>query len=455
MSTTKTGIDAFTVAGQTLTLAQRAGASEAEAWVSAGQTASVRVRGGEVDERVAAETSALTLRVFVDTRTASVTTSDLAPETLDRLVTEAVALARLADPDPSAGLPDDPYERTPDGDALDLVDPALADPDPGLLLDLAFRADAAARGLDPRVRSGEGATATCWAGTQALVNSRGLAASYPATSCSLYVSTAADDEGGKKREGWWFVGDRHLAGMEDAETVGRTAAERTRRQLGARPTPTQEVPVVWAPEAARVFLLEILAEAVSGDARYRGLSFLIGREGERLASPLVTVTDDATVPGRLGSRPFDAEGVASRRTPLIERGVFAGFLYDTYSGRKAGQSSTGNARRGPRIGVGPSNLVMAAGETSPEAIIGGVERGLYLTDMLGFGENITTGDFSRGAAGLWIEGGELAYPVNEINISGRLQEMLFDIDAVGNDARFVESASAPTFRIGRMMVSGR
>ena len=453
--------NALTLAAHAVEVARQAGADDAEASVSAGQSASVRVRAGEVDERVDVETGTLTLRVFVDSRMAMATTSDLVPDALTRLADEAVALAKLADRDTCAGLPDGPFPSPSAGDGgLDLVDPALIDPDPGLLLDLARRADAAARGLDPRVRSGEGATATRWAGTMALANSRGLAASYPATTCSLWVSAAADDTDGKKREGWWYAADRHLTGMDDAETVGRTAAERTRRQLGARPVPTQEVPVVWAPEAAREFLA-ILARAAAGDARYRGFSFLIDREGEQLASPLVTITDDATLPGRLGSRPFDAEGVASQRTPLITSGTFQGFLYNAYSARKAGRQSTANAGRsrfsgfGSPLGVEPSNLVMAPGESTPEAIIGGVERGLYLTDMLGFGENLTTGDFSRGAAGLWIEQGELAYPVGEINIAGRLPEMLASIDAVGNDALFVEAASAPTFRMARLMVSGR
>jgi PmbA protein len=444
---------------QAVAAARRAGASDAEAWLSAGHSSAVNVRQGVVDERVDTETGSLTLRVFVDTRTASVTTSDLAPEVLGRLAEEAVALAKLADPDPCAGLPDGPFP-TDDGNSLHLVDPALVEPAPGLLLDLAVRGDAAARGVDPRIRSGEGATAACWWGAVALANSRELAASYLATTCSLWVSAAADDAGGKKREGWWYAADRRLDGMEDAESVGRTAAERARRQLGARPVSTQEAPVVWAPEAAREFI-GILARAASGEARYRGTSFLIGREGEFVASPLLTISDDATEPARFGSRPFDAEGVASQRTPLFSNGAFAGFLYDTYSARKAGRRSTSNASRSrfsgfaSQIGVEPSNLLMAPGESSPEAIIGGVERGLYLTETLGFGENLTTGDFSRGAAGLWIEGGELAYPVGEINIAGRLQEMLANIDAVGNDATFVEGVSAPTFRIAQMVVSGR
>jgi PmbA protein len=227
--------------------------------------------------------------------------------------------------------------------------------------------------------------------------------------------------------------------------------------LGAGPVATQEAPVVWAPEAAREFLA-MLIRAMAGDERYRGSSFLIEREGETIGSPLVTIFDDATAPGRAGSRPFDAEGVASRRTPLFHNGVFSGFIYDTYSARKAGRSSTANAGRSAftaQVGVAASNLVMAPGHDSPEAIIAGVQNGLYLTDMLGFGENLTTGDFSRGAAGVWIENGELAQPVAEINIAGRLQTMLASIDAVGNDGAFVDSTSAPTFRMAEIMVSGR
>ncbi|MBA2518523.1 MAG: TldD/PmbA family protein [Chloroflexia bacterium] len=461
MTAATDGTAALTAAIQAVELARRAGAGDAEAGLRAARSSSVRVRDGQVDERVDTETGILTLRVFVGSRTAAATTSDIAPDALARLAADAVALARLTAPDPDAGLPDGPFPAANGDDTtLDLVDPALLDPAPDLLLALARQADAAARGLDRRVRSGEGATAARQAGMMALANSRGFAASYPATACYLVVSAAADDAEGKKREGWWYAADRRLAGMEDAETVGRTAAERARRQLGARPVPTREAPVVWAPEAAREFL-GILAQAAAGDFRYRGASFLIDREGEQLASPLVTITDDATLPGRGGSRPFDVEGVASRRTSLFEAGTFVSFLYDAYSGRKAGRPSTANAGRssipgvGSRIGVAPSNLVMAPGVSSPEAIIAGVEDGLYLTDMLGSGENLATGDFSRGAAGLWIEHGELAYPVGEINISGRLQEMLLNIDAVGNDARFVDTASAPTFRIARMMVSGR
>lgn len=314
-------------AERALDAARRAGATDAEAWLTTGRATSVKVRAGEIDERVDGETASLALRVFVGSRMAASSTTDLAPHALQRLATETVALAQLVDPDPCAALPDTNTSdlRPPTSDLYDLVDPALVDPAPGLLLDLARRADAAARAADPRLRSGEGATAASWAGRVALANSRGVAAAYPATTCSLYVTAAADDVDGKKREGWWYAADRHLAAMEDADAVGRRAAARTLQQLGARPVPTQEAPVVWSPQAAREFLT-ILARAASGDERYRGASFLIDREGEAIASPLLTIVDDATLPGRLGSRPFDGEGVASRRTPLFADGRFAGFL---------------------------------------------------------------------------------------------------------------------------------
>lgn len=219
--------------------------------------------------------------------------------------------------------------------------------------------------------------------------------------------------------------------------------------------------MVWSPKTAREFL-KVLAAAAYGEAFCRGISFLIGREGEQLAAPLVTIVDDATIPGELGSRPFDDEGLISRPTTLFDAGTFHNFLFDTYSARRAGRASTANAQRATRfqlamimtIGVGYSNLRMGAGESTPEEITAGVERGLYLTDLLGFGENQTTGDFSRGAAGIWIEDGSLAYPVSEISIAGRLQEMLADIDAVGNDVAVLGRLGAPTFRTARMVISG-
>lgn len=439
---------------QAVELARRAGATAADASLGAGRRFAVTVREGRVEKLLEAGTRTLGLRVFLDGRMAAVYSSELGKDALTDLAREAVELARLADPDPCAGLPDGPFAAAGDAAALELLDDEAFAQDPQALIALARRGEAAARGHDPRITNSDGATFTRWQGTTALANSRGFAASYPASSCSLSVSAIADDAEGKKRRDVWSTTDRRFAALEDAEEVGRVAAARALRQLGARKAPTREVPVVWPPKMARQFL-GILARALSGEACYRGASFLIGHEGERVASPLVTIADDATRPGGLGSRPFDGEGLASRRTPLFEAGRFANFLFDTYSARKAGRASTANAARSAAsVGVAPSNLSMAAGESDPAAIIAGVERGLYLTDLLGFGENLTTGDFSRGAGGIWIEDGLLAYPVAEINISGRLQDMLAGVDAVGADATTLGTLTAPTFRMARMMVSG-
>jgi PmbA protein len=199
-----------------------------------------------------------------------------------------------------------------------------------------------------------------------------------------------------------------------------------------------------------------LARAMTGDALYRRATFLVDAEGEQVASPLVALVDDATLPGRLRSRPFDGEGSTSRRNEVLVGGVFRGYLLDTYSARKTGRKSTANASRGVSGSPGPgtTNFYMLPGQHKPAEIVGSVENGLYLTEMMGFGWNITTGDFSQGAAGLWIEHGELAYPVSEINISGNLKDMLLDIDMVGDDLVFRSGTAAPTFRMAKLVVSG-
>ncbi|HET7036384.1 MAG TPA: TldD/PmbA family protein [Thermomicrobiaceae bacterium] len=447
------------IAARAVELARRAGASDAEATVIAGRELAVTVREGEIDYLREAGSRGLTLRVFDGQRAAVVSSADLSSDGLAHLTEQAVALARLAAPDPAAGLPEGPFAGG-DADALELYDPELAALDTPALTALAREADAAALGHDRRIGTTDGATLKRWLGTTALANSRGFAGSYRESRCALLASALALGEGHERREDHWQASGRHLAQLGEAEAVGREAARRAVGQLGARKPATQEVPVVFAPEMARE-LIRLLARAASGEAQYRGFSFLIGRQGQPLASPLVTLVDDATLPGRLGSRPFDAEGVASQRTPLLSAGRFTGFLYDSYSARRAGHAgkSSGNAGRaetpaGIRLGVAPSNLVLVAGETAPEAIVAGVARGLYLTGTSGSGDNLTTGDFTRGASGRWIENGELAYPVAEINIAGRLPEMLAAIDAVGSDLAVEGQSAAPTVRVARMMVSG-
>ncbi len=238
--------------------------------------------------------------------------------------------------------------------------------------------------------------------------------------------------------------------------MGRKAAERALRQLHPTKVETQKVPIVFEARVARS-LLDHIFDAVHGMAVYRNETFLAEKLGEQVASEAVTVIDDGTMPGRFGSSPFDDEGVRSRRTPVIERGVLKNYLFNTYAARKLGMKTTGNASRGltGNAGIGHGNLYLEAGVQTPEQIIGGIANGFYITRLMGFGVNEVTGDYSRGAVGLWIRNGELAFPVAEVTIAGNLIEMLKGIEAVGSDLEFRGSLTAPTIKIGEMTVAGK
>jgi PmbA protein len=254
---------------------------------------------------------------------------------------------------------------------------------------------------------------------------------------------------------YWYARTRHLDRLEDPAAIGRRAAARTLRRLGARRVNTQEAPIVFEAEIA-ASLLRHLAGAVVGSSLYRGTSFLLGKLGETIASPLVTVIDDGRLTRGHGSRPFDAEGLATRRTVVVERGRLASYLLDTYAARRLGLAATGNAARG--IGDAPSaaptNLYLEAGTSTPDEIIASVDRGLLVTELIGFGVNGVTGDYSRGAAGLWIENGAVTHAVEEITIAGNLLDMFRDITMVGNDLEFRGSVAAPTLKIAHMTIAG-
>jgi PmbA protein len=445
----------LSVAEHVVTLTRRGGADACDVVVDSGVEFSVTVRRGEIEKLLEASARGLGLRVFREGRCAVSYTSDLAPAALAQFVEQALDLATVADPDPLAGLPDPDAWAVAGPSDLAAYDPALEDVTAEEKVALARRAEQAAFAHDGRITNSDGATFSSESGMRVLVNSRGFSGSYRATGCSLTMEAVADDADGKKRNDYWFTVARAFADLDPPETVGRVAAERTVRKLGARKVPTQTVPVVWDPMVARSFVGN-LARAMTGDALYRRATFLIDREAEAVASPLISLVDDATLRGRLRSRPFDGEGTTSRRNEVLVGGVFRSFLLDTYSARKTGRRSTGNASRGVAGSPSPgtTNFFMLAGPHTRAEIIGSVDSGLYLTEMMGFGWNITTGDFSQGAAGIWIERGELAYPVSEINVSGNLNEMLLDVDMVGDDLEFRSGTAAPTFRMRKLMVSG-
>jgi PmbA protein len=438
--------------GDVLQRARGKGATEADAFMVEDQSFSAQVRMGQVDTVKHARDQHLALRVFVGRSAAAASTSDLSRESLDRLVDEAVTLARITAPDPLSGLAD-PAALARGPHDLGLDDPRGHDLAPEAKIDLARRCEAAALAFDPRITNSEGGDFADGHARYAYATSHGFAGEYRSSSFSLSASPLAAADGEMQRDGWYHV-TRKRADLDAPESIGRTAAQRALRRLGARRVKTTEVPVIFDPQMAAT-LIRHIAGAASGPSLYRGASFLLNRLGQTIAAPSITIVDDGTMPGALGSRPFDGEGLPTQRTVLVERGVLASYLLDSYSGRKLGLPSTHHAARdGGGVGVSTTNLYLAPGTESPEALIRSVKSGLYVTELIGFGVNGVTGDYSRGAVGLWIDNGELAYPVEEITVAGNLLEMFRAVEGVGNDLVFRDRTAAPTLLIGRMVVAG-
>ena len=432
--------------------AKRRGATAADAFVVADQSFSAQVRLGRVDTVKYAREQHLALRVFAGKSVAAASTSDLSRESVSRLVDEAVSLARITAPDELSGLPEaaDLCRAVPD---LDLDDPTGHDISPEDKIELARRCEAAALGADPRVTNSEGGDFADRRARYAYATSHGFAGEYATSSFSLSASPVATENGHMQRDGWYHV-TRKRASLDTPEEIGLIAAKRALRRLGARQVKTCEVPVIFDPDMA-ASLVRHVAGAAAGPSLYRGASFLVGKLGQQIAATGVTIVDDGTMPGGLGSRPFDGEGLPVLRTVIVDKGVLASYLLDTYSGRKLGMASTHHAARdGSGVTVGTTNLYLAKGAVDPKALIGSVKQGLYVTELIGFGVNGVTGDYSRGAVGLWIDNGELSYPVEEITIAGNLLEMFQAIEGVGNDLVFRDRTSAPTLLIGRMTVAG-
>lgn len=441
------------LAAHVLTKAKACGATEADIVVADGETFSVQVRIGVVDRLTKAREKRLGLRVFVGKRSATTSTSDFSRDSLDRLVSETCALAEAVVEDPASGLPD-ASQMARDWPELNLYDATRLDTDAHI--DLAKRGEAAAFAADPRVTNSEGAECDSSSGAVVLANSHGFVGAYRSSSFSLSVSPIASESGaGAMQRDVWYEVQRKFARLASPESIGREAARRAVRRLGARKIATKRVPVVFDQETAGSVLAN-LCSAVSGYGLYKRASFLLDQLGQRIASDLITVYDDGRMEGGLGSRPFDGEGVPTRKNTIIEHGVLTSYLLDTYSGKKLGLPSTGNASRsvGESPSVGPTNFYLVPGARTPAEIIGSVKEGLYVTELIGFGINMVTGDYSRGACGFWIENGELAFPVEEITIAGNLKQMLRDIEVVGNDLVFRGRIASPTFKIAEMMVAG-
>ena len=441
--------------------AMKSGATAADCIVREGNEFSTTVRCNEVEHLKEAGSKAVGLRVFWGQRTASSYSSDLTPKGVERLVSSAIASARVTSEDPCAGLPEAGLVGAYPGD-LDLFSEDVTRLEAPAMIELARRAERSAFAFDPRIRNSEGSSFDAAYGRKILATSQGFCGEYRRSNCSLVVVPVAIPDPnpsagalGMERD-YWYSMSRSFAGLEPPEEVGRKAAERAVRRLGARKVATCRVPVVFDQRTARS-LLGSLLDALNGDSIYRGASFLAGKLGEQIAAEAVTIVDDATLPGGFGSSPFDDEGVRAGRTVVIERGILKSYLLNCYAARKLGMKTTGNAARGlaGNPGIGPNNFFLEPGSATPEEIIRSVRNGFYVTEFMGFGVNVVTGDVSYGAAGLWIENGELAYPVQEVTVAGNLSEMLRAITIVGRDLEFRGPVASPTLKVEEMTVAGR
>jgi PmbA protein len=433
--------------------AKKNGVTAADVMIREDETFSVSVRLGEIETLKEAISRGLLLRVFMGKRTATSTTSDLSEPAIDRLVDETVQMARLTSEDDSGGLPAESVFRT-DFPNLDLLDPSWEKLLPEERINWALRAEKAALSADKAIVNSEGTSFEQARSRVALANTLGFAGAYEGTTAGLFCGPVAQGEGGMQRD-FWVTAARHRNKMEAPEDVGRKAAQRALRRLNARKIQTCQVPIVFDPLTSRS-LLNHLFDAVAGGSIYRRSSFLVDQIGKTVAAPEITVVDDARLPGGLGSSPFDDEGVPTQATPIIENGVLRNYLHSAYTARKLGTHPTGNGSRAASgvVTVGPTNFYLKGGTASPEEIISSVKSGLYVVELIGFGVNTVTGDYSRGAVGLWIENGKLTYPVQEITIAGNLMEMFKNIEMIGNDVTFLGSIAAPTLKIGKMVISG-
>jgi PmbA protein len=459
MQSDSTVADLELLAAEAVSLAMKAGASDAEAVAREGDEFSVNVRLGQVETLKDSGSRGLGLRFFLGHRSASASTSDLTPEGIRQLVDGALALAKVTEEDPFSGLPEKGEFGALTGD-LRLYDEDVYSLPGAERIEWARRAEAAALGADPRITNSDGGSFDAATGRKVLVNSRGFYGGYRSSYAGVSAAPLAQDANGTmQRDGWWS-GARRLADLDSPESIGREAARRTLRRLGARRVPTQRVPIIFAPEVAGSLVGSVF-EAASGDAIWRSASFLAGRLGEQIAVSTLTIIDDNTMllptgMGGFGTSPFDGEGLPSQRTVVVEKGLLRNYMLNTYTARKLGMKSTHNASRGlaGAPGIGCGNLYIEPGIRTKDQILGEVPAGLYVTSLMGFGVNVVTGDYSRGATGLWIENGQLTHAVEEVTIAGNLAEMLKNITAIGSDLEFRGAVASPTLRIDGMTIAG-
>jgi PmbA protein len=451
---TSVQLDLRDIATGVIERAMKLGATAAECVARDGSEFSTVVRLGEVETLKESGSKALGVRVFMGNRTANTSTSDLSPEGVESMIKGAIELAKVTGEDPFSGIPEKSQLGQISGD-LDLYYDDVYSLSTADRIDYARRAEKAATSADPRIKNSEGGSFDAATGRKVFANSHGFVGEYKRSYCSVSAVPIAEDDNGNMQRDYWFAVSRTLSKLDSPEEVGRIAAQRTLRRIGARKVKTQKVPIVFDRQTSRA-LLDHIFEAVNGDAVYRHSSYLTGKLGEKVAGSNITVIDDGTMTGGFGTSPFDGEGVPTRRTTVFEDGVLKSYMLNTYTAKKLGLQTTGNASRGlaGTPGIGNGNFFLKPGAKTPEQIIGDIKEGLLVTEFLGFGVNLVTGDFSRGASGIWIQNGELTFPVEEITVAGNLKDMWNNVSEIGNDLEWRGAVACPTLRIEGMTIAG-
>lgn len=434
--------------------ALKEGADQVDVVAVKSTTNEVDVRLGEIEKLGSASPKGLGIRVIKKHKNAITSTSDFRQKSIDDLVSQTVQMAGVTSADEYSGLPEKSMQGIADA-KLNVFDEKISKISTDKKIELAKEMEKIGMDFDKRITNSDGSSWSDSRSTYVLADSNGFYGEQTTSRCGLSLSLMAEENDVKQTD-YWYSSKRYFDQLDDIEKIAKTAAKRTIRKLGSIKPETQNVPVIFDPLVGRDFI-EIISNVILGNAIYRKQSFLLDFLNEMVGVEGLTIVDDGLMEDGLGSRLFDDEGLPSRKNVVIDKGVLKTWLMDTYSGKKLGMKSTGNASRG--IGGSPtpstSNFYMTKGKYSPEEIIKSVKNGLYITSVHWTGVNNITGDYSRGAEGIWIKDGKLDHPVQEFTVASNMKDMMNNIEMIGNDLEFRGSTNAPTFKIKEMTISGK
>ncbi|MFC2130300.1 TldD/PmbA family protein [Bacteroidota bacterium] len=422
---------------------RKKGAGQVEVSIGSGNNFEVQIMNQEIEKLNQADSKSISFKVIVDNKVANASSSDFRKDTLNKLMGNAVARAKLTSSDPFSDLPEN-EPLTVDIESLKLYDENIIELAPEKKIE--FAKDIEKIGLtNDKISRSSGSAYGTGIGETILVNSNGFSGSYKYT--SVYAGAGFQAGSGDNIvEDYWYESSLSLGKLITAKEIADKAAHRVTRMIGGKKIKSQVVPIVFE-QNMTASLLGFLAQCIMGNSIYMHRSYLVDKIGEQIAANNINIIDDGLIPGGLGTQPFDSEGVPTRKTLVIENGVLNNYLLSAYSARKLKMKSTGNAS-------GPNNFYLQEGSHTPKEIIKSVDKGLLLTKTMGQGTMPTTGDMSKGAYGIWIENGELTYPVAEITFSGNLADMLNNIEMIGNDLKFRRSIAGPTIKINNVSISG-